>query len=164
MKYFKINDEYTTLEQVVLMHESISESIEYKLDKKGRKIDNEDFEVDLLSINFEETESIANNCGVTSFDGLNEMAELLKKYDSLGLTNVKLILDEIIKLSSRSIVLFSTNEDYPELIPIMDKLCNFKSKSIINMNFQHPIKVWGFYHPKATFPKTDICKPKPHKK
>ena len=164
MKYFKINDEYTTLEQVVLMHASITESIEYKLDKKGRKIDNEDFEVDLLSINFEEIESIANSCGVTSFNGLNEMAELLKEYNSLGLANVKLILDEIIKLSETSIVLFSTNEDYPELIPIMDKLCDFKSKSIINMNSQNPIKVWGFYHPKATFKKTEICKPKPHKK
>ena len=164
MKYFKINDEYTTLEQVVLMHASIPESIEYKLDKRGRKIYNEDFEEDLLSINFEEGESIAGNCGVMAFDGLNEMAELLKDYNSLGLVNVKLILDEIIKLSATSIVLFSTNDDYPELIPIMDKLCDFKSKSIINMNSQNPIKVWGFYHPKATFPKIDICKPKPHKK
>lgn len=146
------------------MHESILESIEYKLDKKGRKIYNEDFEEDLLSINFETGESIAGNCGVMAIDGLNEMTELLKEYNSLGLANVKLILNEVIKLSEASIVLFSTNEDYPELIPIMDRLCDFKSKSIINMNSQNPIKVWGFYHPKATFKKTDICKPQPHKK
>ena len=86
-----------------------------------------------------------------SFDGLNNLTEFLLEHKSLCSKNIKLVIDYLIQNTQVSIILFSTNEQYPQLIPIMDKLCDFKSKSIININSRNTIKLWGFYNPKTKF-------------
>ena len=130
MKYFRIDIENSDSENIYFS--TNSDSVVY--------------------LDFEEIEEVAGSCGTTSFDGLNGMAVFLKENNGFCKRNIKTIIDFILKEKKHhAIVLFSTNNIHPDLIPIMDELCNFKSDYVVNPNSKNPIKVWGFYTPGIQF-------------
>lgn len=87
----------------------------------------------------------AGNCGVFDISGINNICESLEDLDLYNEDNILKVVDKIVEESPKTITIFSTNKDYPELWGVLDENCDFKSDELINANSGNPIKVWGFY-------------------
>lgn len=89
---------------------------------------------------------VAGNCGTESINGLNNICNQLDDWGILTEENIKKVVDEIVSNSDKSVVVFSTNKDYPLLWDVLDANCDFNSDKVINTNSGNPIKIWGFYN------------------
>lgn len=111
----------------------------------------------ILYITFVQDEHYtAECCGITGVDGLHDMAVTLNKHAALNEKNVKKIIKAVVVVPQKSIILFATNFNYPELNEIMSNFCDFKSLPIVNVNSGNTIQLYGFYSPNARFPKSKI--------
>ena len=107
-----------------------------------------------LHINFVQDENYtAECCGIIGIDGLNDMAVVLNNRAAFNEENIKKIIKAVVAVPQKSIILFATNFQHPELNEIMSNFCDFKSLPIINVNSGNPIQLYGFYSPHAQFPK-----------
>lgn len=107
-----------------------------------------------LCITFVQDENYtADCCGIIGVDGLNGMAVALNSHAAFNEKNIKKIINAVIAVPQKSIILFATNFQDPELNEIMSNFCDFKSLPIINVNSGNAIQLYGFYSPNAKFPK-----------
>ena len=95
----------------------------------------------------------AECCGITGVDGLNDMVVVLNSRGAFNEENIKKIIKTVVAIPQKSIILFATNFQHPELNEIMSNFCDFKSLPIINVNSGNPIQLYGFYSSRAKFPK-----------
>ena len=90
-------------------------------------------------------EEVAGNCGTTSINGINSLCAQLRQLEEETEENIEAAIDAILVEQSVAITVFSTNNQYPLLWNVLDRICNFCSESRTNPNSDLPIKMWGFY-------------------
>lgn len=99
---------------------------------------------------------VAGNCGVASFNGINSIASVI--YTAIPSTNSeskiitnKLITSFIKQLfdyfkDHKSVLVFSSNNNFPELWKILDDLCEVKTRdNLVNHNESSIIRIWIKY-------------------
>ena len=133
------------------------------IDSTDDEDDLEDYQIDVkctlennskLYISFLQDDNYtAECCGITGVDGLNDMAVALNSRAAFNEENIKKIIKAVVAIPQKSIILFATNFQHPELNEIMSNFCDFKSLPVINVNSGNPIQLYGFYSPRAKFPK-----------
>ena len=91
------------------------------------------------------TDEIAGNCGTTSINGVNTLCAQLYQLEEETEENIEAAIDAILVEQNVAITVFSTNNQYPLLWNVLDRICNFSSESRTNPNSDLQIKIWGFY-------------------
>lgn len=104
-----------------------------------------------ILINIQENEvkleyyDVSSNCGVASYHGVNWLFENCNFNTDL----FKKIIENVIKTVSdrrnKAILIFSTNDEYPEIWTVLDELMDLSTETIENPNSDNEIKLWIKY-------------------
>ena len=91
---------------------------------------------------------VAGNCGTLSLEGINYLCGILSTLNLLTKKHLTTIFTKIIDFykenSKTAFLLFSTNNVYPILWEVLDKMSSVQTNEKINPNSELPIKIWIF--------------------
>lgn len=88
---------------------------------------------------------VASNCGVKSYHGMNYLFENCDHNPVLFEKVITAIIEEVIYRNDSCMLIFSTNNTYPEIWTVLDKVMDFSSKSVENPNSDSQVKLWIKY-------------------
>ena len=136
-----------------IIQESIPEIIE---DVKDVEVVEDEIDIDInddgnidCSINGNNVElyfyEVASNCGVKSYHGLNYLFENCDDNPVLFEKVITTIIEKVIYRNNSCMLIFSTNNDYPEIWTVLDKVMDFSSQSVENPNSDLQVKLWIKY-------------------
>ena len=123
------------------------EEVGVKEDEIGIDFD-EDGDINLeindneVSLEFYE---VSSNCGVKSYHGVNYLFENCDYNPVLFEKVITAIIEEVIYRNNSCMLIFSTNDTYPEIWTALDKVMDFSSQSIENPNSYSQVKLWIKY-------------------
>ena len=110
------------------------------------KEDNSDIDINVsenkVTLQYYQT---AGNCGVASYNGVNNLYENCDENNTLFKNVIKAII-ELVKIRNNTCMLiFSTNREYPEMWDILDEVMDFSSEVVENPNSDMDVKLWIKY-------------------
>ena len=88
---------------------------------------------------------VSSSCGIASIHNINGLANRLNALEILTEENFQAAIETILREYQYSMVIFSTNDSYPIIWDVMDRICSFSSEERRNPNSNNQIKLWGFY-------------------
>jgi len=88
---------------------------------------------------------VASNCGVKSYHRMNYLFENCDHNPVLFEKVITAIIEEVIYRNNSCMLIFSTNNTYPEIWTALDKVMDFSSKSVENPNSDLQVKLWIKY-------------------
>jgi hypothetical protein len=103
------------------------------------------------------TQPVAGNCGIRGIDGINILFNSITKkivdygFDNIEETVKNIFLDVIKELeiiareNNRAILVFSSNDDFPEMWNILDKWADLITEPVVNPDSNKEIKMWIKY-------------------
>lgn len=92
-----------------------------------------------------ETSWVAENCGIHDY-AINDAMLMLVENGLYSKENIKKVIKAILNADEKPLIIFSTNKQYPEVWEVLDEMCGFSSKEMINPGSGNPIKLWGIYN------------------
>ena len=92
---------------------------------------------------------VSNNCGTESLDGLNNLfGSLNYRYGDCAIKIFEKIIEEVVKYfesrKSKGCLVFSTNDKYPRLCELMDRMSTGNTGWFLNPISGNNIKMWWF--------------------
>lgn len=111
------------------------------------------------------TGDVAGNCGVTEYEGINEAYEeiynstrefLLEQNIDFNEHELKELVGKMLKASvlqlverahhdNKAMIVFSTNDEFPEIWTVLDEVSDLSTPSKLNPGSGAQIKVWILY-------------------
>ena len=85
---------------------------------------------------------VASNCGIRSYHGINYLFENCDNNPVLFEKVIIAIIEEVIYRNDSCMLIFSTNNDFPEIWTVLDKVMDFSSESVENPNSELQVKLW----------------------
>lgn len=144
LKYFEVIEE--TIPEII---EDVEEVVVVE-DKIEVEFDTNDSDSDIVcSINDNRVTldfyEVASNCGVKSYHGINYLFENCDHNSVLFEKIITAIIEEAIYINNSCMLIFSTDNTYPEIWTALDKIMDFSSKSVENPNSDLQVKLWIKY-------------------
>ena len=141
LKYFEVIEELIPdiiedVEEVGIVEDEIGIDFDGDGDINLEINDNE------VSLEFYE---VSSNCGVKSYHGMNYLFENCDHNPVLFEKVITAIIEEVIYRNNSCMLIFSTNNTYPEIWTALDNVMDFSSKSVENPNSDLQVKLWIKY-------------------
>ena len=88
---------------------------------------------------------VSCNCGVKSYHGVNYLFENCDHNPALFEKVIIAIIEEVAYRNNSCMLIFSTNNIYPEIWAVLDKVMDFSSQSVENPNSDSQVRLWIKY-------------------
>lgn len=92
-----------------------------------------------------ESSWVAENCGVHDYS-INDAMLMLVENGVYSKENIEKVIQAFLNYDEKPLIIFSTNKEYPELWTVLDDMCGFSSKEMVNPSSGNYIKLWGIYN------------------